>query len=42
MSDESGNLILFERMDGGKSSSISIAIDKRFTAAAALEEVTST
>jgi uncharacterized protein GlcG (DUF336 family) len=33
--DESGNLIRFDRMDGGKISSISIAIDKAFTAAAA-------
>ena len=33
--DESGHLILFERMDGGKISSISIAIDKAFTAATA-------
>jgi uncharacterized protein GlcG (DUF336 family) len=35
VSDESGNLIAFERMDGGKISSISIAIDKAFTAAVA-------
>lgn len=35
VADESGNLIAFERMDGGKVSSISIAIDKAFTAAAA-------
>jgi uncharacterized protein GlcG (DUF336 family) len=35
VADESGNLIAFERMDGGKISSISIAIDKAFTAAAA-------
>jgi uncharacterized protein GlcG (DUF336 family) len=33
--DESGNLIAFKRMDGGKVSSISIAVDKAFTAAAA-------
>ncbi|MAT49822.1 MAG: DNA polymerase III subunit delta' [Porticoccaceae bacterium] len=33
--DESGNLIAFERMDGGKITSITIAIDKAFTAAAA-------
>ncbi len=33
--DESGYLIAFERMDGGKISSVSIAIDKAFTAAAA-------
>jgi len=33
--DESGHLIGFERMDGGKISSISIAIDKAFTGAAA-------
>lgn len=35
VADESGNLIAFKRMDGGKISSISIAIDKAFTAAAA-------
>ena len=35
VADESGNLIEFARMDGGKVSSISIAIDKAFTAAAA-------
>ena len=35
VADESGNLIMFERMDGGKISSISIAIDKAFTGAAA-------
>ena len=35
VTDESGNLIEFSRMDGGKISSISIAIDKAFTAAAA-------
>lgn len=35
VADESGNLIDFTRMDGGKISSISIAIDKAFTAAAA-------
>jgi uncharacterized protein GlcG (DUF336 family) len=35
IADESGNLIDFARMDGGKISSISIAIDKAFTAAAA-------
>ena len=33
--DEAGNLIAFDRMDGGKVSSISIAIDKAFTSAAA-------
>lgn len=33
--DESGNLISFDRMNGGKVSSISIAIDKAFTAAVA-------
>lgn len=33
--DESGHLIAFDRMDGGKVSSISIAIDKAFTAAVA-------
>lgn len=35
VTDESGNLIEFSRMDGGKVSSISIAIDKAFTASAA-------
>lgn len=35
IADESGNLIAFSRMDGGKVSSIRIAIDKAFTAAAA-------
>jgi uncharacterized protein GlcG (DUF336 family) len=33
--DESGNLIAFERMDGGKVTSITISADKAFTAAAA-------
>ena len=33
--DESGNLLAFDRMDGGKATSISIAIDKAFTSAAA-------
>ena len=33
--DESGHIIVFDRMDGGKISSISIAIDKAFTAAVA-------
>ena len=35
VTDESGHLIQFERMDGGKISSISIAIDKAFTGAVA-------
>ena len=35
VTDEAGNLIEFSRMDGGKVSSISISIDKAFTAAAA-------
>ena len=35
VSDESGTLIGFERMDGGKVTSVSIAIDKAFTAAGA-------
>lgn len=35
VTDESGNLIAFERMDGGKITSITIAQDKAFTAAAA-------
>lgn len=33
--DESGHLIAFERMDGGKVTSITVAQDKAFTAAAA-------
>lgn len=33
--DESGNLIAFDRMDGGKVTSITIAQDKAFTAGAA-------
>ncbi len=32
VTDESGNLIAFERMDGGKITSIILAIDKSFTA----------
>ncbi|MEB8432848.1 heme-binding protein [Cocleimonas sp. KMM 6892] len=35
ITDESGNLIAFERMNGGKTHSISIAQDKAFTAGAA-------
>lgn len=35
VTDESGQLIAFERMDGGKVTSITIAVDKAFTAAAA-------
>jgi len=35
VTDESGHLIAFDRMDGGKISSISIAIDKAFTGAVA-------
>lgn len=35
ITDESGSLIAFERMDGGKISSVTIAQDKAFTAAAA-------
>lgn len=35
ITDESGNLIAFERMDSGKVTSITIAIDKSFTASAA-------
>ncbi|WP_207003564.1 GlcG/HbpS family heme-binding protein [Trinickia mobilis] len=35
VTDEAGNLIRFDRMDGAKISSIAIAIDKAFTAAAA-------
>ncbi|MCP5365934.1 MAG: heme-binding protein [Hyphomicrobiales bacterium] len=33
--DEGGNLIAFERMDGGKVTSVTLAQDKAFTAAAA-------
>lgn len=33
--DESGNLIAFERMNGGKITSITVATDKAFTAGAA-------
>ena len=32
ITDESGNLIAFERMDGGKMTSINLAIDKSYTA----------
>lgn len=35
ITDEGGNLIAFERMDGGKITSITIAIDKSFTASGA-------
>ncbi|MCT4555352.1 MAG: heme-binding protein [Pelagimonas sp.] len=35
ITDEGGNLIAFERMDGGKVTSATIAIDKSFTASAA-------
>jgi|TARA_A100001391_G_scaffold117764_1_gene79799 uncharacterized protein GlcG (DUF336 family) len=35
VTDESGHLIAFDRMDGGKITSISIAIDKAFTGAGA-------
>ena len=35
VADESGHLIAFDRMDGGKISSISIAVDKAFTSAVA-------
>ncbi|WP_020680432.1 GlcG/HbpS family heme-binding protein [Marinobacterium rhizophilum] len=35
ITDESGNLLAFERMDGGKVTSITIAQDKSFTASAA-------
>lgn len=33
ITDESGNLVAFERMDGAKTPSINIAIDKSYTAA---------
>ena len=35
VADESGALLAFERMDGGKSHSIHVALDKAFTAASA-------
>ncbi|MEL7130556.1 MAG: heme-binding protein [Pseudomonadota bacterium] len=35
VTDEGGNLVAFERMDGGKVTSITIAIDKSYTASAA-------
>lgn len=35
VTDESGNLLAFDRMDGGKITSITVAQDKAFTAAAA-------
>lgn len=35
VTDESGQLVAFERMEGGKVTSTTIAIDKAFTAAAA-------
>ena len=35
ITDESGNLVAFERMDGGKVTSITISADKAYTAAAA-------
>lgn len=35
VSDDSGNLIAFERMDGGKAHSIQVAQDKAFTAGSA-------
>lgn len=35
VTDESGHLVSFDRQDGGKVSSISIAIDKAFTGAVA-------
>ncbi len=35
ITDESGNLVAFERMDGGKVTSTTIAIDKSYTASAA-------
>ena len=35
VTDESGNLVAFRRTDGGKTSSVTVAQDKAFTAAAA-------
>ena len=35
ITDDGGNLIAFERMDGGKVTSITIAIDKSYTASGA-------
>ena len=38
ITDESGHLLAFSRMDGGKITSATIAIDKAFTAAAARKQ----
>ncbi|MEC9310533.1 MAG: heme-binding protein, partial [Pseudomonadota bacterium] len=35
ITDDAGNLVAFERMDGGKVTSTTIAIDKSFTASGA-------
>jgi len=35
VTDESGHLVAFDRLDGGKISSISVAVDKAFTGAVA-------
>ena len=32
VTDDSGNLIAFERMDGGKAHSVHVAVDKAYTA----------
>ncbi len=42
ITDESGNLISFERMNGGKITSVIIAQDKAFTAAARVRQRTNT
>ena len=35
VTDDSGNLIAFERMDGGKAHSVHVAVDKAYTAGSA-------
>ena len=35
VTDDSGNLVAFERMDGGKAHSVHVAIDKAYTAGSA-------
>ena len=42
VTDEAGHLIAFSRMDGGKITSIDIAINKAYTGACARREPTST
>ncbi len=35
VTDDSGNLVAFERMDGGKAHSVDVAVDKAYTAGSA-------